>query len=113
MTGSQEALDRFERQTAWPIFVLATLIIPSLLLPLDQRAWSLQRTVREVLDLIVGRSGDLYLCVAPVGENPSNVTNRRIVEPRDRLGDDKLGANKTTHVIEPIRHFIPLDPRRR
>ena len=66
-----------------------------------------------MLDLIVGRSGDFYLCVTPVGENPSNVTDRRIVEPRDRLGDDKLGPNKTTHVIEPNRHLIPLDPRRR
>lgn len=72
---------------------------------------SLDRAVREVLDLIVGPSDDFNLCVAQVGENPSNVTNRRIVEPRDRLGDDKLGPNKTTLVIEPNRHLIPLDPR--
>jgi hypothetical protein len=42
---------------------------------------SLDRAVREVLDLIVGRSSDFYLCLAPVGENPSHVTNRRIVNP--------------------------------
>jgi hypothetical protein len=34
MAGSQEALDRFERQTAWPMMVLALAIIPLLLLPL-------------------------------------------------------------------------------
>jgi hypothetical protein len=49
----------------------------ALLLPLAQ-VRSLAGAVREVLDLIVGRSGDFYLCVAPVGENPSNMTDRRI-----------------------------------
>src|SRR5687768_17360875 len=34
MAGSQEALDRFERQTAWPMMVLALSIIPLLVLPL-------------------------------------------------------------------------------
>jgi voltage-gated potassium channel len=34
MAGSQEALDRFEHQTAWPMMVLALAIIPLLLLPL-------------------------------------------------------------------------------
>ena len=30
MTGSQEALDRFEPQTAWPMMALALAIIPLL-----------------------------------------------------------------------------------
>ena len=34
MSGSQEALDRFERQTAWPMMSLALAIIPLLVLPL-------------------------------------------------------------------------------
>jgi hypothetical protein len=34
MAGSQEALDRFERQTAWPMTILALSIIPLLVLPL-------------------------------------------------------------------------------
>jgi voltage-gated potassium channel len=34
MVGSQEALDRFERQTAWPMMFLALAIIPLLVLPL-------------------------------------------------------------------------------
>jgi voltage-gated potassium channel len=34
LAGSQEALDRFERQTAWPMMILALAIIPLLLLPL-------------------------------------------------------------------------------
>ena len=34
MAGSQEALDRFERQTAWPMMALALAIIPLLLVPL-------------------------------------------------------------------------------
>src|SRR6266545_3983524 len=34
MAGSQEALDRFERQTAWPMMVLALAIIPLLVVPL-------------------------------------------------------------------------------
>jgi hypothetical protein len=29
--GSQEALDRFERQTAWPMLVLALISVPLLL----------------------------------------------------------------------------------
>jgi hypothetical protein len=32
--GSQEALDRFESQTAWPMLVLSLLIIPLLIIPL-------------------------------------------------------------------------------
>lgn len=32
--GSQEALDRFERQTAWPMLVLSLAIIPLLVIPL-------------------------------------------------------------------------------
>jgi voltage-gated potassium channel len=34
MAGSQEALDRFERQTAWPMLVLSLAIIPLLIVPL-------------------------------------------------------------------------------
>ena len=34
MAGSQEALDHFERQTAWPMMVLALAIIPLLVVPL-------------------------------------------------------------------------------
>jgi hypothetical protein len=34
MAGSQEALDRFERQTAWPMMILALAIIPLLVVPL-------------------------------------------------------------------------------
>lgn len=34
MAGSQEALDRFERQTAWPMMILAVAIIPLLVVPL-------------------------------------------------------------------------------
>jgi hypothetical protein len=34
MARSQEALDRFERQTAWPMTILALSIIPLLVLPL-------------------------------------------------------------------------------
>jgi voltage-gated potassium channel len=34
MAGSQEALERFERQTAWPMMVLALAIIPLLVVPL-------------------------------------------------------------------------------
>jgi voltage-gated potassium channel len=34
MGGSQEALDRFERQTAWPMMALALAIIPLLVVPL-------------------------------------------------------------------------------
>ena len=34
MAGSQEALDRFERQTAWPMMALALAIIPLLVVPL-------------------------------------------------------------------------------
>jgi voltage-gated potassium channel len=34
MAGSQEALDRFERQTAWPMMILALAIIPLLVTPL-------------------------------------------------------------------------------
>jgi voltage-gated potassium channel len=34
MPGSQEALDRFERQTAWPMMILALAIIPLLVVPL-------------------------------------------------------------------------------
>jgi voltage-gated potassium channel len=34
MAGSQEALDQFERQTAWPMTILALSIIPLLVLPL-------------------------------------------------------------------------------
>src|SRR5687768_7656162 len=34
MVGSQEALDRFERQTAWPMMALALAIIPLLVVPL-------------------------------------------------------------------------------
>jgi hypothetical protein len=34
MAGSQEALDRFERQTAVPMMILALAIIPLLVLPL-------------------------------------------------------------------------------
>jgi voltage-gated potassium channel len=34
MAGSQEALDRFERQTAWPMLVLSLAIIPLLVVPL-------------------------------------------------------------------------------
>ena len=34
MAGSQEALDRFERQTAWPMLVLSLAIIPLLVIPL-------------------------------------------------------------------------------
>ena len=34
MSGSQEALDRFERQTAWPMMALALAIIPLLVVPL-------------------------------------------------------------------------------
>jgi hypothetical protein len=33
MAGSQEALDRFERQTAWPMMALASAIIPLLASP--------------------------------------------------------------------------------
>jgi hypothetical protein len=33
MAGSQEALDRFERQTAWPMMALALAIIPLLVVP--------------------------------------------------------------------------------
>jgi voltage-gated potassium channel len=34
MAGSQESLDRFEAQTAWPMLVLSLLIIPLLIIPL-------------------------------------------------------------------------------
>jgi voltage-gated potassium channel len=34
MAGSVEALERFERQTAWPMLVLSLLIIPLLVIPL-------------------------------------------------------------------------------
>lgn len=34
MSGSAEALERFERQTAWPMLVLALAIIPLLVIPL-------------------------------------------------------------------------------
>ena len=34
MAGSQEALDRFEQQTAWPMMALALAIIPLLVVPL-------------------------------------------------------------------------------
>jgi voltage-gated potassium channel len=34
MAGSREALDRFERQTAWPMMALALAIIPLLVVPL-------------------------------------------------------------------------------
>jgi hypothetical protein len=34
MSGSQEALDRFERQAAWPMMALALAIIPLLVVPL-------------------------------------------------------------------------------
>jgi hypothetical protein len=34
MAGSQEALDRFERQSAWPMMALALAIIPLLVVPL-------------------------------------------------------------------------------
>ena len=34
MAGSAEALDRFERQTAWPMLVLSLAIIPLLVIPL-------------------------------------------------------------------------------
>jgi hypothetical protein len=33
MSGSQEALDRFERRTAWPMMALALAIIPLLVVP--------------------------------------------------------------------------------
>jgi hypothetical protein len=33
MAGSQEALDRFERQTAWPMMALALAIIPLVVVP--------------------------------------------------------------------------------
>jgi voltage-gated potassium channel len=34
VAGSQEALDRFERQTAWPMLVLSLAILPLLIIPL-------------------------------------------------------------------------------
>jgi voltage-gated potassium channel len=34
MAGSQDALDRFERQTAWPMLILSLAIIPLLVIPL-------------------------------------------------------------------------------
>ncbi len=34
MAGSQEGLDRFERQTAWPMLVLSLAILPLLIIPL-------------------------------------------------------------------------------
>lgn len=34
MAGSQEALDRFERQTAWPMLILSLAILPLLIIPL-------------------------------------------------------------------------------
>ena len=34
MRGSAEALERFERQTAWPMLVLALAIVPLLVIPL-------------------------------------------------------------------------------
>jgi voltage-gated potassium channel len=34
LAGAQEALDRFERQTAWPMMALALAIIPLLVVPL-------------------------------------------------------------------------------
>jgi hypothetical protein len=45
MAGPQEALDRFERQTAWPMMVLALAIIPLLVVPLlvDLRLTSRRR----------------------------------------------------------------------
>ena len=42
MAGSQEALDRFERQTAWPMMILALAIIPLLVVPL---IWDLPSSV--------------------------------------------------------------------
>jgi voltage-gated potassium channel len=42
MAGSQEALDRFERQTAWPMMVLALAIIPLLVIPL---IWDLPSSI--------------------------------------------------------------------
>jgi voltage-gated potassium channel len=44
MAGSQEALDRFERQTAWPMMILALAIIPLLVVPL---VWDLPSGVED------------------------------------------------------------------
>jgi len=46
--------------------------------PHSRRIPFLWGAVWELLDLVLGRRGDLCFCVAPVGQNPSNMTDRRI-----------------------------------
>jgi voltage-gated potassium channel len=53
MAGSQEALDRFERQTAWPMMALALAIIPLLVVPLLVDLPSGAETTFFALDLLI------------------------------------------------------------
>jgi voltage-gated potassium channel len=53
MAGSQEALDRFERQTAWPMMILALAIIPLLVAPLLVDLPSGAETTLSALDWLI------------------------------------------------------------
>ncbi len=53
MAGSQEALDRFERQTAWPMLVLSLAILPLLIVPLVVHLSSTAETSFFAIDWII------------------------------------------------------------
>lgn len=53
MAGSQEALDGFERQTAWPMLVLSLAILPLLVIPLVTHLSPGAETTFFALDWII------------------------------------------------------------
>lgn len=53
MAGSQEALDRFERQTAWPMLVLSLAILPLLIVPLVADLSPTAQTTVFAIDWII------------------------------------------------------------
>ncbi len=53
MAGSQEALDRFERQTAWPMLILSLGILPLLIIPLVADLSRTAETTLFALDWII------------------------------------------------------------
>jgi hypothetical protein len=53
MSGSTEALERFERQTAWPMLILSLAIIPLLVIPLAVDLSPAMRTTFFALDWII------------------------------------------------------------
>jgi voltage-gated potassium channel len=69
MSGSAQALERFERQTAWPMLVLSLAIIPLLVIPLVVELSPTQESVVFALDWIIWAAFaveyGIRLCLSP------------------------------------------------